>query len=149
MRQRIDSCECRVPREALWDFLSDYNNVVAMGSPGASARLVKGDSQLCDCVYEAEITWQGSTSRFTACVVDAIRPETLTWDAETGTGRSWLRFDLEPVNSQITFVTVSLRFEGSPWAQMLEALAWGFLSTALDRTLVELSQMSQTNNSGG
>ncbi len=145
MQQLIRSCEVRVPREPLWDFLSDYNNVVAMGSPDASARLARGDSQRCDCAYEAEITWQGSTSHFTAYMIDATRPETLTWDAETGMGRSWLRLDLESVSSEVTLVTVTLRFEGSPWAQMLEALAWGFLSETFDRTLVELSQLGPSD----
>jgi len=80
-------------------------------------------------------------------MVDASRPETVTWDSETGMGRSWLRLDLESVSSEITLVTVTLRFEGSPWAHMLEALAWGFLSTAFDRTLVELSQLSPGDTS--
>ena len=95
MRQETRSCECPIPQEALWDFLSDYNNVVAMGSPNASARLVDGSPQKCDCVYEAEITWQGVHKLFTACMNDAIRPDTLTWEAETGMGTSWLRFDLD------------------------------------------------------
>ncbi len=135
----------RRPTEALWDFLSDYSNVVAMGAPVASARLVGGDPSRCDSVYEADITWQGSTTRFTARMLDGRPPQTLSWDALTSTGRSCLRFDLEPIGSEATLVNVTLSYEARPRAHTLEALTWGFLCGTLERTLHELSQLNPSD----
>ena len=109
--------------------------------------LSKGTAEHCDCVYEAEIIWQGSTSHFTARMIDANPPETLTWEAVTGVGRSRLRFDLEPIDPATTFVTVTLSYEASSRAHTLETLTWGFLSGTLQRTLAELSQLSPGDTS--
>jgi len=138
---------CRIPQAALWDSLSDYNNVAKMGAASASARLVEGNPKHYDCVYEAEIIWQGSASNFTARMIDANPPGTLTWDAVTGVGRSRLRFDLEPIDPATTFVTVTLSYEASSRAHTLETLTWGFLSGTLQRTLAELSQLSPDDTS--
>ena len=148
MLQDTRSCTCHMPREQLWEFLADYNNVVALGHAEASARLVDGIPQCCDCAYEAQVTWRGSTSHFTACLVDSRRPRTLSWDAETGLGRSRLRFDLEPLDSDRTYVTVTLTHEQSRWAHLLQALAWGFLRKTLDRTHAQLSQLGSDANPG-
>ena len=140
MREEVRQLACGVPREKLWDFLADYDNVVRLGAPDASAHLATGSAQTGDSVYEAELSWYGSVSHFTAHLASASRPTTLTWDTTTGMGRSWLRFDLEPAQSS-TVVSVTLHHDGSESARVLEALAWGILQTTLERTLIGLSEL--------
>lgn len=141
MPQETRTCVCRVPQNELWDLLADYGNVVALSSPGSSARLSAGSPRSCGCLYAATIEWQGSTSSFTACLVEASRPATLTWQADTALGASSIRFDLEPIDPQSTLVRITSWHRATETGRELEPMAWGLLKTSLEHTALGLSQL--------
>jgi hypothetical protein len=145
MRQETLSCVCRVPQDELWDLLADYANVADLGSPGSSARLSTGRFGESGCTYTATVSWRGSSSTFTARLLEAVRPSDLYWEAQTAMGLSSMRIELKPLDSASTTVTVTSAYQTSESGRMFEAMTWGLLRTTLENTVQGLSRLDSAS----
>lgn len=147
MQHETRSCVCKLPQDELWGLLTDYANVIVLGSPGSSAVLSAGNPRQTGCTYAAKVPWKGSVSTFEACLVNASRPSTITWRAQTGLGISSIHFDLKPIDALSTTVSITSVHDASSAGRVLEAMAWGLLQTSLENTVVGLSRLRPGSSS--
>lgn len=140
MREESLSTTVHLPAQDLWDYLADYDNVVRLGWDDASAQLIESPNST-ERLYKAQTTWEGLKSTYTAVMDHSERPRTLTWSTKRGGTDSWVRFDLEPLDTSVTQVTVTLNLQHGSALRMLEPFAWGLLRPALVRTLSSLEHL--------
>lgn len=139
MHEESKSVVVALPAEALWDYLSDYDNVVRLGWEEASARRIRA-SLTCKVRYRVMTVWQGVRNIYTACLEQPNRPRTLTWSTREGLAKSWVRFDLEPLDATSTRVEATLHFEMGA-ARSAEPLAWELLRPSFVMTLSRLEEL--------
>lgn len=147
MREDTLSIRADIPAEALWDFLADYDNVVRLGWSHSSAEPLE-DPDGCRVRYRARTSWEGLQNQYTACLMSAERPQTLTWSTNTSGSRSWLRFDLQPLGQTRTHVTATLHLKHGAALALLEPFAWGLMRSALVKTMTALESLDAVREPG-
>lgn len=143
MREESLSTVSRLPADELWDYLADYDRVVRLGWKDASAERLGDGSPTCEVRYKAHTTWEGIRNTYTACLEAAERARTLTWSTRSGGSKSWVRFDLRPVDSASTEVTVTLHLKQGPAFRALEPFAWGLLRPAFVKTVDRIEHLHE------
>lgn len=147
MRQESQSTVTRVSADVLWDYLADYDRVVRLGWPEASARRLE-PSRTCAVRYKVVSVWEGVRSTYVACLESPERPRTLIWTTKNAGARSSLRFDLQPLDAASTHVTITLSVRYGAALRALEPFAWGLLRPAFLRTLGAIEALPRTLSGG-
>lgn len=142
MYEETKTALVRLPAEAVWDYLADYDRVVRLGWEVASAQRLRNTVR-CYARYKATVDWEGIPTTYIACLEERNRPRSLTWSTREGMSKSWVRFDLEQQDSTTTQVAVTLHFETAMLVRMTEHVAWDLLRPSLLRTMSRLEHMHE------
>ena len=142
MREHTRRCTVGVPAGILWDYLSDYRNVIQLGVSECDAVLETGAPGVAGAKYSGLIVWEGLESRFSAVLEDAARPERRTWTGVEDGAMSSLRVELEPCGPDATLVHATLFFSLSDSTRPLEPFGWALESRMLERMMRKMRGLS-------
>lgn len=142
MREESLTAISQLPAEVLWDYLADYRNVLRLGWEEEAATRLE-DSPGGTVRFRARALWEGVPSTYTALLEPADRPCTLTWLTRSGGSKTWVRFDLRPLDEASTEVRVTLHLEHGTAVRPFEPLAWALLKPRLQRTVMSLERLHE------
>lgn len=142
MRQVANIVVVRVPQEALWDYLANYENLIRIAASTARAKLKSGAPGMDGATYEGALEWEGITSSWVAHLKEPVPPDSLMWESCSHGGECWVRFDLTPIDEANTSLSVTLAYGASKPNAPLEPFAWGLITPLLGRLMRKLREFT-------
>lgn len=140
MREESRQCSIKAPAQDVWDYLSDYRNVVRLASPNGKAKLVTGQPGVVGATYKAGVEWEGLESRFRTTLTEADPPHYLVWAGRASGVKCAMRFDLQATGRESTNVRATVFLAMGEGTTPLEPFGWALLDRMLGRLMRRLHE---------
>lgn len=138
MRQAIHTCLVQLPAEQVWDFLSDFDNLMRLGLPNGTSRLIDGSRRAERSRYRLQNFFDGIRESCIAVLDEAEKPERLVWRAKVWGGTGAATFELVQLERDLTAVRLTLEHSVGSAEGPVEEIAWGVIHPNYERLMLKL-----------
>lgn len=138
MRERTRRCRVDSAPEQVWDYLSDYRNLLRLVGPECAARLASGVPGVQGARYSGSVRWEDQPADFTVSLDEAVPDRLLVWRGWGQGSSTSIRIVLEPSGAYATDVTATMSLALGDDTRPLEPFGWVLLDRMFDRMMTAL-----------